>query len=120
MVWKRLIFHPITILVAIVLVTMLTFSLNETRQTSKKAFEAFVSQEKIIAEKEIELQKITKELKDADDPYYVEKVMRDELLLQNEGEKIIQLPPLSLTEEPPKPTQIPLTPWQEWRQLFFH
>jgi hypothetical protein len=46
------------ILIAIVLVAILTLSLRETRQTSKKAFEAFISQEKIIAEKEIELQKM--------------------------------------------------------------
>lgn len=117
---KKVVFHPFTAILAGFLVIMLIFSLQKTRQSTQKALDAFQHQEQMIREKELEAEKLRQELLDAEDPFYTEKVMRDELLLQNEGEKIIQLPPIEITPRPSEPTPTAPAPWQEWQELIFN
>lgn len=116
---KKIIFQPLTAILAGFLVIMLVFSLQKTRQNTQKALDAFEHQEQMVKEKELEVKKLDQEVQDAEDPFYAEKVMRDELLLQNEGEKVIQLPPLDITPKPPEPTPTAPSPWQEWQELLF-
>lgn len=53
------------------------------------------------------------------DPFVQERIQRDERLLQQPGEIVLQVPPLEIAPSTPAPTPTPLTPWQEWRALLW-
>lgn len=119
MEWKRFIYHPLTAIIFTILVFMVIISLTSTRLKTQEQFSAFQKREVLLEKQLIEKQQLEKEMTEVNDPFYQEKVLRNELLLQQPGEKIIQLPPIELVEPTPAPTQPPATPWQEWRELLF-
>jgi|GEM_PF-1275722 len=114
---KRILFHPVVIIFVFILFLLFFLSLENTR---KKAYEQFIrykKHEEIIKQKQKELEQLEAEDKKLDSKFYQEKVLRDELLLQKEGERIIQLPPITELPEETIPTPTILKPLQSWWQL---
>ncbi len=119
MEWKRIFYHPLTAFFITFLVVLVLFSLASTRRKNQEQFEAFQKREALLENQKNEKDLLQLQKAEVNDPFYQEKVLRDELLLQQPGEKIIQLPEIKLEEPTPTPTQTPATPWQEWRELLF-
>lgn len=58
------------------------------------------------------------ELELAGTKLYQEKMIRDELLLQKEGEIVLQIGEMAETE-PEIEQEEKMTPWQEWKAVLF-
>lgn len=111
--------HPLTILSFALLGLLFSLSLYSSWQRNK----ATSSQ---VAALETEVEKITQEVQDLSDVAAVassagtqEKIIRDQLLMQKEGEIIVQLPEIDLSQvKKIAPSPSP-TPWEEWQKVLF-
>ncbi|NCN51016.1 MAG: hypothetical protein GW762_00670 [Candidatus Pacebacteria bacterium] len=87
----KLLEHPITLVIASVLFVLFFYSLRQTgNKTEQSSQEIAVLEEKAYqASKEV--QSLQEELEQSKSAEYKERIVRDELLLQKEGEYIVQL-----------------------------
>lgn len=70
-----------------------------------------------VAQKQEEYNKVKEQASNAQSPFNQESIMRNELLLQKEGEYIVQMPDLPEPITSELVTQKQLSPWEEWKQL---
>lgn len=118
---KRLLYHPLTAIIITILVGLFVLSLQKTRQKSDKADLVIKEWEQKIARQELELKQLEGNLSQEKLDFEREKMLRDELLLQKEGEIIFQLPPAS-GDAASSQEVLELnatTPWQEWQIILF-
>jgi flagellar basal body-associated protein FliL len=115
----QLLKHPLVLLLCGIGVIVFYFSLNAT--ADKRAQSAAVLQqsekELVLMQKQVEdLEKIaiSSQTDAAQD-----KIIRDELLLQQNGEFVVMIVDLPKQEEIVEIEKPALTPWQEWRELLF-
>lgn len=66
---------------------------------------------------EEKINKSKEELELTKQPIYKEKIMRNELLMQKEGEYVVQLPDLEKREV--ENVEDDVTAWEEWGKLIF-
>lgn len=114
---SQLLYNPFTALILTVITVILCVSLyfnsQDIRQSSKVVFRL---QEDLKKTSE-SVKKAQADLDAAKDPFTKEKIIRDQLLLQQPGEYIVQIPDL-----PPPPVvhvEAPkeVTPWEKWQLL---
>ena len=114
---SKILYNPVTALIftiiTVILCTSLYFNSQDIRQSSQ-----------VVSRLQDDLQKTSESVKKAQtqldaakDPFTKEKIIRDQLLLQQPGEYIVQIPDL-----PPPPivhVEAPkeLTPWKKWQLL---
>jgi cell division protein FtsB len=112
-------FNPLS-LIALTAVTLFTlFSLRSTASKTQTSTEDVRLLDQEVAQLTSEVSSLEKQVELNQHPFYAEKNIRNELLLQKPGEYVIQIPEVS---PQPLPTVLPEatpTPWQEWRQLLF-
>lgn len=101
-----------------ILVIFVIISMNQTVKEIQKSTETTTILDQEIEEIASEVSGLEAALAQAQSEFTKEKIARDELLLQKEGEVIVQLPEIELPEEK-EVTIAPKTPWDEWRELLF-
>jgi len=116
---RLLLSHPIMILLVIVLVIVFFISLNQSEQRAASSNEEIVELEQEVAQIENSVDELEQQLEVAGHPITKEKVIRDELLLQKEGEYVFQLPEIEIEEKPVEVAETP-TPWQQWKEVLFN
>ena len=112
--------HPITIIAISVAAFLLIISLRQTSQKSQQS----TSEVSVLEEKAYnlskEVQDLQTELEHSKSPEYKEKIIRDQLLLQKEGEYIVQL---TAPETPSSDTEIteeqPRSNQDKWLEILF-
>ncbi len=115
----KLLRHPLFLLSFTLLSGLFSFSLYQTSKRSSISNSA-------VVEVTTELEKIKQEndalaaaVAEAQTPLAQEKIIRNELLLQKPGERVIQIIAKD-TAAPPSPTPSPTpTPWEEWKEVLF-
>ena len=110
--------HPVIVLLFIVLAIVFYISLDQSSQRAVNSKQEIQQLENEIAHTQNEVSKLESELKIAEHPITVEKVIRDQLLMQKENEYVFQLPEIEVIEKKPTP-EIERTPWEEWREVLF-
>jgi cell division protein FtsB len=115
---QRLLAHPITI-VAITVLTILFFTSldknSQTAQTSIKNLQALDQQTKSL---ETEVKNLESQVQSAQTNLSKEKIIRNELLLQKEGEFVVQLP-ADLGAVKMEEAQVKQeTAWEGWKKVF--
>lgn len=114
---KRLFLHPLAIVLITFICFLIFFSLKKTSQ------KAVISNKNIqVLEQEIDqLEQFIisnqNKLYQSEQDFAKEKILRDQLLMQKDGEIIIQLPIEDL-EVGKKDKQLAVKPWEEWRKLW--
>ena len=114
---QRLLAHPITIVVATVLTILFFVSLDknsQTAQTSIKNLQALDQQTKTL---ESEVKTLESQVQSAQTNLSKEKIIRNELLLQKEGEFVVQIPQDVQIEENIATSTSNETPWQAWKKI---
>jgi len=97
---------------------MFYISLDQSSQRATISGQEIDNLEKEVAQTKEEISQLETDLKIAQHPIAVEKVIRNQLLMQKENEYVFQLPPVEIIENPPQ-VEEQLTPWQEWQQVLF-
>lgn len=114
---RKLLSHPVVMLFSIVVVGLIIVSLQFSKDQVSRRAAIVASQEESLEKIQTEVAELEARLEQSSDPFYQEKVLRDELLLQKDGEIVIQIPREQLPEivrPSATPTQ---TPWESWRQI---
>lgn len=118
---KRLLYHPLTAIIITIMVGLFVMSLRQTQQKNQRADDVIKQWQDKIARQELELKQLEGESNQQKLDFQQEKMLRDELLLQKEGEIVLQLPS-DASHAASDQEVIELnstTPWQEWQKLLF-
>lgn len=114
---KKLFLHPLAVVLITLICFLIFFSLKKTSQ------KATISNKNIqVLEQEIEqLEQFIisnqNKLYQSEQKFAKEKILRDQLLMQKDGEIIIQLPIEDLEVEK-KDKKLAVSPLEEWQKLW--
>lgn len=111
--------HPVVI--GLFLLASGIYSLSLYNTTKKSS-----SNQKVVQQLEEELTalvaentKLEERITQAQTPLEQEKIIRNELLLQKPGEKVIQIAEDIHLQNPEPEQPQPKTPWEEWQEVLF-
>ena len=113
---QKLLRHPLFMLIVGVVAVIFVLSLRTTEQATQKKAAAVDQNQARVTELQLEKDRLQNQLNDAQQPFLQEEILRNELLEQQEGEVVIQLPsvaPNILPSPSPTPTTAPLEAWKE-------
>ncbi len=114
---KKLLFHPLTVLLITFAYFLILLSLKKTNKKVYISQQNIQSLESEVKQLEQEIASNNKELYHLDQDFVKEKIVRDQLLKQKEGEIIINLPIQEL-KKPKQNLQEKQIPLKEWLALF--
>lgn len=113
---RKLLSHPFILILACIVVALLLISLQLKKSQVARRAQIVASQEESLQQLRSDVAGLESQLEASSDPFYQEKVLRNELLMQKEGEIVVQIPSEQLPIRP-QPTPTPTnTPWQAWQQ----
>lgn len=116
---RKVLSHPLTMLFFGLLATLFFLSLRTTQQnTTQKGNQVERNQAEVdlLKEKQAVLQQ---QLEESQLPYNQEKILRNELRQQKEGDIVIQIPSVAPRITPPPSPTPTMNPWQEWQVTLF-
>lgn len=109
--------HPLVIALLTLAGLIFSYSLASNLHRTRSSTEHLSVLEQEIAEMASEVSELEQRASKAQSQEAQEKIIRDELLMQKEGEVIVQLPEINKNDLPlPSPSPSP-TPWEEWKEL---
>ncbi len=118
---RNLLYHPVTVLFITIIAITFYFSLDRSAQKTQKSSENIRVLEHEINQVSQEVIELEEKIIETESQQFQEKVVRNELLLQKEGEYVLQIPELeerNITENCvncSKNEQI--TPLLAWKKL---
>lgn len=109
--------NPLVALVTTVIALLIFLGLRASMIKTARDTQAVEETREYVNQLKQEVSTLEVKITEAETPLAQEKRLRDELLLQKEGEQVIVLPSTTPVVIPtPSPTSKP-KPWQEWRAL---
>ncbi len=115
---KSLIFHPFSSIIITIVVFFISFSLYQSKKEISNSTQVLTDLKQEIYQISDDVYSLEGQINQAKTPFAKEKIARDELLMQKDGEIIIQLPTIEETNNQ-QPTTSNQTPWEAWRELLF-
>ncbi len=115
---NKLLSHPLFILLLTLFCGLFWLSLYRSTQSFSASKQNLAKVKTEINFKAQELSKLESEYQTAQQDFTKEKIARNELLLQKEGEFIVQLPPQE--KKSVETVEVAThTPWQKWKDLLW-
>lgn len=116
---KSVLLHPISAILITIVAVLTIISMRQSLEPITDAEQGLyrLEQEKQRLQEEIVAEK--QKLEAASQPFYQEKKLRDELLLQKPDEIVIMMPEVTPIPRTPSPTPKIASPWEEWQQVLF-
>jgi len=115
---NKIILNPLTIIAFTILGVTLLISLRQNINKIDQSQQNMNILEQEIVKLSSEVSQTEQQLEKADDPISKEKILRNELLMQKEGEYIVQIPEVE-SRKKQKADHKKTTPWEEWTKLIF-
>ena len=94
---RNLLYHPVTVLFITIIAITFYFSLDRSAQKTQKSSENIRVLEHEINQVSQEVIELEEKIIETESQQFQEKVVRNELLLQKEGEYVLQIPELEET-----------------------
>lgn len=124
---KQLIYHPLVIIFFTLVTAVITYTLYKNTQEIKNSTRSIQLLENQIQEKEANMVDLENQLDQASSDFTQEKIIRNELLLQKDGEYIVQIskkqedidPSNSAGRQKTEEKVKENSPWQEWWELIW-
>lgn len=114
----KLIQHPLTILLATILVIVFFISLESSSNKTQVSSQNIQVLEKEVSQISEEILELQDKIEQTNTQQFQEKIVRNELLLQKPNEFVLQIPQSALDEtEIKEHTQEKQTPLQQWKTL---
>lgn len=114
---NKILSNPIIIVIFTAFFILFFLSLKKNEEKIRISTQSINSLQSEVKKIEEEVSDTEDKLYQAQNPLYKEKIIRDQLLMQKEGEYVLQIP--SLEKKEVKTEAITKTPWQEWMELIF-
>ena len=111
--------NPITLVIITVLSMVFFFSLDKTAGRREQSAQTIAQLEEEAATLELEVRKLAEATESANSEFNREKIIRNELLLKEPGEYVVQLPEIIEPKIEETVEQQPAEPVDQWRELFF-
>ncbi len=116
----KIIYHPFIIIIFTVISIIFFISLDKSSQKTEISSKNIEILEQEINDMSAQTAQLEEKIIDSDSEAYKEKVIRNELLLQKPGEKIIQLPSVNYKESNIEPDTVEnKQPLDMWLDLIF-
>lgn len=117
---SKIIYHPVIVIIFTIIGIVFFISLSKSAQKTDISSRNIEFLEKEVNDMSIETAKIEEKIIETDSDEFKEKVIRNELLLQKPGEKIIQMPTEGNIESAAAATITQeKKPIEEWWKLIF-
>lgn len=116
---QKILRHPTFFFVFTTICLLLSLSLLRSGQTHKISDDRIQTLEQEIEKITVENARIGDELAQAQSPLAKEKIIRNELLQQKNGEYVVQIAQDRKYVPPPTVVTGPPSPWEEWKTILF-
>lgn len=115
----RALSHPITLVVFTILSIIFFLSLEKTGNKREQSAQiiSVLEDEKAALSREVAL--LERETLAASSSINTERLVRNELLVQKEGEYVVQIPDIEIVSEQLENVEPTPEPWQQWKDLLF-
>ncbi len=111
--------HPLVLIVFTLLSALISLSLYSGLKRTRISSEQVDVLEQEIGQIARDVSELEKDVQIASTSGAQEKIIRDELLMQKPGERVIQMPEVEASPIPrPSPSPTP-TNWQRWQMVLF-
>ncbi len=111
--------HPLAILVFTIIGAVFSYSLYSSSQKTRISTEQVAVLEQEIDQMTSEVSELDKQAQAAQTPEMKEKLIRDQLLMQKDGEIVVQIPEIPEFSYNRLQAQPSPEPWDEWEDLLF-
>lgn len=116
---QKLLTHPLTLIICTALTIVFFISLEQSNQTVKTSITNLQALEEQNTELAAEVGALETQVAAAQTNLAKEKIIRNELLLQKEGEYVVQLPPEDMEVASEVTADEAKTPWEAWKAVLF-
>lgn len=116
---KKVIFHPLTLIIFLLISGFFSFSMYQTVQKTQSSEQNLNKLEEEVGKMEQEVQQLENQLGESQSAYTQEKMIRDELLMQKPGEYVVQIPDLPDQTQQMTSIESDQSVWQQWQELLF-
>ncbi len=113
---KKILYHPLTILLVSILSLYCIFSLRKNLKRINISRENLRNINNQVRQLKTKVDQKEKQLKQAKKSYSKEKIARNELLLKKPGEYVIQLPELNVDRKQTE-SSLQSQPIEQWKKL---
>jgi cell division protein FtsB len=111
--------HPLAIVVFTLIGAAFSYSLYSSSQKTRISTEQVAVLEQEITEMTSEVSELEQQVEAAQTPEMKEKIIRDQLLMQKDGEIVVQIPDIPESSYKRLTPQPSFEPWDEWEALLF-
>lgn len=118
--FSKIIYHPLSLLFLTIISVIFSLSLMKTTKRAKGSAEKFTSAQKIVDQREQEVDKIQDSFENSQQVLNQEKMIRNELLRKKAGEYVVQISDDQLQTLQAKENDLKINdvqPWDEWQKL---
>jgi cell division protein FtsB len=114
---SKLIFNPVAFLGITIISVIFSISLYKSAQRTIYSTENLKSLEEEVVNTEREVLALETAIKDSQQPFAQEQIIRNELLMKKPGEYVIQIPDELVKKTQDVTETETLSPWEEWQFL---
>jgi cell division protein FtsB len=115
---KQILYRPVVVFVITICAAYFIFSLKNNLKRVDLSQQNLATIQAEVDELDQSVTQQKEELAIAEQPLAKEKITRNELLMQKEGEIVIRLPEIEIPEPVAVKADV-ATPWEEWQELLF-
>jgi len=115
---KQILYRPVVVFVITILAAYFIFSLRNNLKRVGLSQQNLATKQTEVDELDQSVTQQKEELAIAEQPLAKEKIARNELLMQKDGEIVIRLPEIEIPEPATVEADV-AAPWEEWRALLF-
>ena len=116
---RRVLFHPAFMLLVGILAILFVFSLRSTQKLTSQRENQVEKNQLEVESLKSKQQQLQKQLEESQLPFNQEKILRNELRQQKEGDIVIQIPSIAPQISPPPSPTPTITNWKAWMEIIF-
>ena len=116
---RRVLSHPAFMLLVGILAILFVFSLRSTQKLTTQRENQVEKNQLEVESLKSKQEQLKKQLEESQLPFNQEKILRNELRQQKEGDIVIQIPSIAPQITPPPSPTPTISNWEGWMKVIF-